>query len=168
MDDAVFGVRLAPTAPGPSGLDSVEFEFSANPGERLCDLRAVASSGEISRVMLAVKSALAHLDAVPTLVFDEIDVNLGGRAAGVVGNKLRALAERHQVLCITHLPQVAACGAAHYAVRKFTRSGRTMTEVSLLDRPGRLDEIARMLGGAPTAKTMAHAAEMLERGSGKV
>lgn len=162
LAQAEFEVRLAETPLSPAGLDAAEFVFTANPGEPPRDLRKAASSGEISRVMLAVKSVLARHDRVPVLVFDEIDVNLGGRAAGVVGRKLKELARRRQVLCITHLPQVAACGGAHFAVRKTVDSRRAATEVHKLDPEARVEELARMLAGSEmTAIAFRHAREML-------
>src|SRR4029434_1323804 len=114
-----FEARLsALDEPRPNGFDSVELLFSPNPGEPLKPLRAIASSGEISRLMLAVKSALAAHDAIPLLVFDEIDTNVGGEIANAVGTKMQALGRDHQVICITHLPQVAATAPCHFVVRK--------------------------------------------------
>src|SRR5205814_6412519 len=111
--------------PRPSGFDSVELLFSPNPGEPLKPLRAVASSGEISRLMLAIKSTLAAQDSIPLLVFDEIDVNVGGEIAQAVGAKMRGLASAHQVICITHLPPVAASASSHFVVTKQVTGGRT-------------------------------------------
>lgn len=162
LADAAFFVRLRETEPSVSGLDAVEFGFAPNPGEAEQPLRAIASSGEISRVMLAAKTALARHDRVPVLVFDEIDVNLGGAAGQAVGRKLAAVAEAHQVLCITHLPQVAACAAAQFAVAKAVRDGRTITRMLRLDKQERVEEIARMLGGRDlTSVTLRHARELL-------
>jgi DNA repair protein RecN (Recombination protein N) len=115
--------------------------FAPNPGESPRPLRAIASSGEMARVMLAVKTVLAAADAVPILIFDEVDANVGGETAVAVAEKLRGLASKHQVLCITHLAQVAAAGNRHYQVEKTVKKGRTLTGVSLLE------ELARMLGG---------------------
>jgi DNA repair protein RecN (Recombination protein N) len=143
----------------PSGLDAVEFQFAPNPGEPARPLRAIASSGELARVMLALKTALAAEDDVPLLVFDEVDANVGGETAHVVGQKMKQISRRRQVLCITHLPQVAVHAGAHYMVSKAIRSGRTESQVSLLDPSDRLDEIARMLGGGAAARH--HAEEML-------
>jgi DNA repair protein RecN (Recombination protein N) len=134
-------------APRSSGLEQVEFLFAPNPGEPAKPLRSIASSGEISRVMLAVKSALAAQDAVPLLVFDEIDANVGGEIAHAVGAKMRSLGERHQVLCITHLPQVAAAANAHYVVAKDFSGERTFSRLSEVKAKARIAEIARMLGG---------------------
>ncbi|MEP6937337.1 MAG: DNA repair protein RecN [Chthoniobacterales bacterium] len=150
--------------PGPraNGFDSVELLFSPNPGEPLKPLRAIASSGEISRVMLAVKSSLAALDAIPLLVFDEIDANVGGEIAHAVGAKMRALAAAHQVLCITHLPQVAAAASTHFVATKDVVAGRTFSELREVSGKTRREEIARMLGGK-TESALQHAATLLKR-----
>jgi DNA repair protein RecN (Recombination protein N) len=137
----------SPPAHSPSGLDSIEFEFAPNPGEPARLLRAIASSGEMSRVMLALKTALADQDEIPVLVFDEIDANVGGETAVAVGAKMRQIARRHQVICITHLPAVAADAASHFLVAKRLQGGRTVSEITPLDQPARVREIARMLGG---------------------
>src|SRR6516165_3086250 len=133
--------------PRPSGLDSIELLFSPNPGEPLKPLRAIASSGEISRLMLAIKSALAAHDAIPLLVFDEIDTNVGGEIANAVGTKMQALGRDHQVICITHLPQVAATAASHFVVTKDVTRGRTFSNLHQVTGKDRQEEIARMLGG---------------------
>ena len=130
-----------------SGLEAVEFLFAPNPGEPAKPLRSIASSGEISRVMLAVKSALAAQDAVPLLVFDEIDANVGGEIAHAVAAKMRSLGERHQVLCITHLPQVAAAASTQYVVAKDFSGERTFSRLGEVSGKARVAEIARMLGG---------------------
>ena len=137
----------AAASPRVSGLDSVELLFSPNPGEPLKPLRAIASSGEISRLMLAIKSALAAQDAVPLLVFDEIDANVGGEIAHAVGARMRELGREHQVLCITHLPQVAAAATSHFVVTKEVRAGRTFSQLREVTGDARQEEIARMLGG---------------------
>jgi DNA repair protein RecN (Recombination protein N) len=143
-----FKARLAPLPePRGSGLDSIEFLFSPNPGEPLKPLRAIASSGEISRLMLAVKAALASADAIPLLVFDEIDANVGGEIAHAVGAKMRALANDHQVICITHLPQVAAAAKTQFVVSKDVVAGRTRSRLNEVGGKPRKEEIARMLGG---------------------
>ncbi len=147
--------------PGPSGLDAVELVFSPNPGEPLKPLRAIASSGEISRLMLAIKSALAAHDAIPLLVFDEIDANVGGEIANAVGKKMRALADAHQILCITHLPQVAAAASSHFIVTKEVTGGRTYTQLHEVRGKERREEIARMLGGQ-TESALRHAATLLK------
>jgi DNA repair protein RecN (Recombination protein N) len=133
--------------PGPSGFDTVELLFSPNPGEPLKPLRAIASSGEISRLMLAIKSALAEHDAIPLLVFDEIDTNVGGEIAHAVGAKMQRLGRDHQVICITHLPQVAANASAHFVVTKDVARGRTFSNLHEVTGKARQEEIARMLGG---------------------
>lgn len=143
-----FDVSLAAAAaPKLSGMDGVELLFSPNPGEPLKPLRAIASSGEISRLMLAIKSALAEQDAVPLLVFDEIDANVGGEIAHAVGARMRELGAKHQVLCITHLPQVAATAQSHFVVTKEIAQGRTFSRLKEVTGKARLEEIARMLGG---------------------
>jgi DNA repair protein RecN (Recombination protein N) len=144
-----------------TGLDKIEFIFSPNQGETPRPLRAIASSGEMARVMLAVKTTLAEVDEVPILVFDEVDANVGGETATQVGKKLRGLGKSHQVLCITHLPQVAAQGEAHYKVEKSVEKGRTLTKLENLSGKNRIQEIARMLGGQ-NDKTLALAKALIE------
>ena len=144
-----------------SGLDTVEFQFAPNPGEPARPLRAIASSGEIARVMLALKTVLAAEDDVPVLVFDEVDANVGGETAHAVGEKMRQIAERHQVLCITHLAPVAASASAHYVVSKQVKAGRTVAAIERLEAPGRVTELARMLGGGGEAARL-HAEAMLK------
>jgi DNA repair protein RecN (Recombination protein N) len=147
-----FAIEMTPAAQaGPAGADHVEFIFAPNPGEAARPLRAIASSGEMARVMLAVKTTLAEVDDVPILIFDEVDANVGGETAGQVGRKLRSLGRSHQVLCITHLPQVAAQGSSHFAVEKNTKQGRTLTELTRLEGASREQELARMLGGQTKA-----------------
>jgi DNA repair protein RecN (Recombination protein N) len=133
--------------PRPNGFDAVELLFSPNPGEPLKPLRAIASSGEISRLMLAIKSALAAHDSIPLLVFDEIDTNVGGEIAHAVGAKMDTLGRDHQVICITHLPQVAANASSHFVVTKEVVRGRTYSQLREISGKGRQEEIARMLGG---------------------
>ncbi|HEY9076351.1 MAG TPA: DNA repair protein RecN [Anaerolineaceae bacterium] len=160
MNGARFGVDFR-TQPAPDGLpiesgvsvaydstgcDRVEFLIAPNPGEGLKPLVKIASGGETSRLMLALKNVLAQADAVPTLIFDEIDQGIGGRVGMMVGEKLWQLGRRHQVLCVTHLPQLAVFGDQHYAVRKLVESGRTQTRLELLTGESRLDELALMLG----------------------
>lgn len=154
-----FEVAFSETAPGPKGFDKIDFLFSANPGEAVQPLRNIASSGEISRVMLALKTVLAEADSVPILVFDEIDMNIGGETATTVGSELKKLAETHQVLCISHLAQVASQAELHYLVEKAVKSGRTSTDVKLLSSQKRTEEIARMLGGGKAA--LSHAKSLL-------
>src|SRR6266446_6497298 len=143
-----FEVKLAALdEPRLNGFDSVELLFSPNPGEPLKPLRAVASSGEISRLMLAIKSALAAHDAIPLLVFDEIDTNVGGEIAHAVGAKMRTLAGEHQLICITHLAPVAASASSHFVVTKEVVRGRTFSNLQEVSSKARRKEIARMLGG---------------------
>lgn len=158
---SLFRVDLTPTAaPLASGLDEVEFRFAPNPGEPDHPLRQVASSGEMSRVMLAVKSALAREDAIPLLVFDEIDANVGGEIAGAVGEKMASLGSLHQVISITHLPQVAALANHHYHVAKQVVDGRTLSVIRPVLGEDRIDEVARMLGGSSDS-AVAHAMSLL-------
>ena len=133
--------------PRASGFDALELLFSPNPGEPLKPLRAIASSGEISRLMLAIKSALAAHDAIPLLVFDEIDTNVGGEIAHAVGAKMLTLGHDHQLICITHLPQVAAIASSHFVVTKDVSRGRTFSSLREVTGKMRQEEIARMLGG---------------------
>jgi len=135
------------TDPGSQGFESIEFQFGPNPGEPLLPLRQIASSGEISRVMLAVKSALADQDATPLMVFDEIDANVGGEIARAVGRKMAALGTRHQVVAITHFPQVAANATSHFVVEKEVSGGRTRSRLFQVSGETRVLELVRMLGG---------------------
>jgi DNA repair protein RecN (Recombination protein N) len=159
---AGFEIHLDPQAePGPDGAELAEFLFAPNPGEPVQPLRAIASSGEISRVMLALKTALADQDKIPLLVFDEIDANVGGEIATKVAAKMKELGAGHQVLCITHLPQVAAAASAQFLVSKTLHDGRTETSLSpSLGDEERIAEIARMLGGV-SESAKAHAATLL-------
>lgn len=159
-----FWVQIDVCDAGPLGMDKLEFLFAPNAGEPSRALRAIASSGEISRVMLAVKSVLASHDKIPVLVFDEIDANVGGGMGTAIGRKLENVGKMHQVLCITHLPQVAMCGRSHYAVVKELVVNRTRTRIVPLEGEQRVEEIARMLGGRDlTSVTLKHAREMLKR-----
>ncbi|MDR3458209.1 MAG: DNA repair protein RecN [Verrucomicrobiae bacterium] len=147
-----FDVALtAATEPAATGLDVIEFQFAPNLGEPAKALRAIASSGEMARVMLALKTVLAAEDEIPVLVFDEVDANVGGETANAVGEKMQQIAAKRQVLCITHLPQVAAPADAHYVVTKQVKAGRTISEITLLDPKARVTELARMLGGQSEA-----------------
>lgn len=149
----------------PTGIDRLEFLLSANPGEDLKPLAKVASGGELSRILLALKSLLGHKGEAETMVFDEVDAGIGGRTAELVGLQLKRLAGRHQVICITHLPQIACYGAHHYRVVKESRDNQTFTQIRLLSRQERIDELSRMLGGiAISDTTRAHAEEILKRG----
>jgi len=147
--DEPAGEDARPT--GSMGFDTIEFQFAPNPGEPAKPLRAIASSGELARVMLALKTVLAAEDEIPVLVFDEVDANVGGETANAVGEKMRQIAHKRQVLCITHLPQVAAAGTAHYVVAKQVKDGRTISEISLLNKKERVTELTRMLGGQTDA-----------------
>lgn len=147
-----------------TGVDRIEFLLSPNPGEPLKPLARIASGGESARLLLALKSILSRVDEVPTLVFDEVDVGVGGRAGQVVGEKLWSISEQHQVVCITHLPQVAAFGDAHYAIAKLFSSDRTHTTVQRLSDDERVVELAAMLDGTPISEHSRRSAqEMLER-----
>jgi len=158
--------RGARVACDKTGVDRVEFMIAPNPGEPLKPLARIASGGESARLLLAMKSILSSVDVVPALVFDEVDVGVGGRAGGVVGEKLWSMTGNHQVICITHLPQVAAFGDAHFTIRKLVEEGRTRSTVTPLGWDDRVDEIAEMLDGLPisqasreTAKTMLQRAQ---------
>jgi len=159
---AGFSIGLADCAPGPHGADEVSFGFAPNPGEPMRPLKTIASSGEIARVMLAVKAVLAAHDSIPVLVFDEIDANIGGEVGRAVGQKLRKVAENHQVISITHLPQSAVYGQQHLVVSKEVVKGRTKMRIEALGDAQRVDEIARMLGGKGlTSVIESHARELL-------
>ncbi len=158
---SLFEVRLTPqSTPGPHGAESVEFFFGPNPGEPLKPLRQIASSGELARVMLALKSALAVQDDTPLLVFDEIDANVGGEIARAVGIKMRELGEKHQVIAITHFPQVAALADAHYLISKVQEAGRTVSQLRQIAGDARVNELVRMLG-TNSESAEAHARELL-------
>ncbi|MCX7790413.1 MAG: DNA repair protein RecN [Chloroflexaceae bacterium] len=146
-----------------TGIDRVEFLIAPNPGEPLKPLAKIASGGESARLLLALKSILSRVDEVATLIFDEIDVGVGGRAGHVVGQRLWTITENHQVICITHLPQVAAFADAHFHIRKDFASERTRTSVTQLDESQRIDEIAAMLDGAPSEHSRANARDILTR-----
>jgi len=161
MEKTCFVVSMVPVEPGPKGADALEFLISPNPGEPVRPLAKIASGGEMSRIMLALKTVTANPE-VPTLVFDEVDAGIGGRTAQVLGDKLAKLAEKCQVFCVTHLPQVASRASQHYRVEKVVREGRSFVEVRALDADDRVGEIARMLSGRETSETAAlHAREML-------
>lgn len=158
MDRTRMKVAVVPEesdeALGPAGRDRVDYLFSANQGEPLQPLARVASGGELSRVMLAMKTVLAETDRVPVLIFDEVDAGIGGAVAAVMGRRLRALANYHQVFCITHLPQIASQAGTHIVVEKAVIKKRTVTNARKLDRAGREEEIARMLGGLAITKAV--------------
>jgi DNA repair protein RecN (Recombination protein N) len=152
--------------PTQHGSERVEFRVAAHPGLEPGPLARVASGGELSRISLAVQTVLSQVAQVPTLIFDEVDAGIGGRVAEIVGQMLRRLGERHQVMCVTHLPQVAACAEHHFSVAKAERSGKVTSKVERLTTERRVDEVARMLGGLKvTRATRAHAAEMLRDAS---
>lgn len=160
---SAFDIQLIPLAePHFSGMEQTEFLISPNPGEPLKPLRQIASSGELARIMLAVKSALAHQDATPLLVFDEIDANVGGEIARAVGEKMVALSERHQVIAITHFPQVAALSHTHFLVKKDISHGRTISSIEEVNGELRVQELVRMLGGGGNS-ARAHAMALLGR-----
>ena len=163
MPRAQFVCQLEETDLTPDGLDSLRFLMTANVGEALKPLSKVASGGELARIMLAIKNVLAEQDRVGTLIFDEVDAGVSGRAAQKVAEKLRAVSKNKQVLCVTHLPQIAAAADVHLLIAKTEREGRTYTQVTALDRPGRTREIARIIGGAEiTETTLRSAGEMLQ------
>ena len=164
---AGFNVALTGAAPQAHGCDALAYMFEPNPGETARPLSDVASSGEIARVMLAIKGVIASHDPAGTLVFDEIDANLGGEAGMVVGAKMKAVSDRAQVIAITHLPQSAVYGARHLVVSKSVAGGRTRTEISEVEGEARVSEIARMLGGEKlTSVVRKHAKELLQLASG--
>lgn len=163
---ADFQVRIVPLADlSPSGDCSVEFLFSPNVGEAPLPLNRIASSGELARVMLALKTVLADLDEVPVLVFDEVDANVGGEIGRVVGEKMAGIARRHQVLCVTHLPQVAAQATCHLVVTKDQSKDRAVVTIEPIHatRKARVSELARMLGDRNAKSALAHAEELLGR-----
>ena len=154
---ADFAIAFSACDAGPGGTDRIEFLFSANPGVPVKPLRDVASSGELSRVMLAVKTVLAETDHIGTIIFDEIDANIGGETASVVANELNALGSRKQILCISHLAQVAARAKTHFAVEKRTAEDSAVSVIHRLAPAGRIREISRMLGGGTAAENHAKA-----------
>ena len=161
LDQAAFTQHASRTTL--QGFDTVEFQFAPNPGEPVHPLRAIASSGELARVMLALKTVLAAEDQIPVLVFDEVDANVGGETANAVGEKMQQIAQKRQVLCITHLPQVAAPASAHFVATKHLQAGRTVSEITRLDQKVRVTELARMLGGQ-TEAARKHAEALLRGG----
>jgi DNA repair protein RecN (Recombination protein N) len=146
-----------------NGLDRIEFLISPNTGEPLKPLSKIASGGEMSRIMLAIKTILADVDEIPTMIFDEIDIGVSGRAAQRVGEKLSFISKNHQVLCVTHLAQIASMADNHYLIEKFSNEESTETKVQRLKGNSIRDEIARILGGSNISDiTLKHAEEMLE------
>jgi len=165
MDKATFELQLTACEPGPTGCDEAEMIVRTNPGQPLLPLRRVASGGELSRVMLAIKSVLARTDRSSVLVFDEVDAHVGGRLGSVIGEKLRGLAGQHQVICITHLPQIAAYATRHLKVSKTTQRGQTRTEVDLIEGQARVDELAEMIAGPNKTPTSRRQARELLKGA---
>lgn len=163
MPHVTLQVSMEPTALTVTGGDKVEFMLSSNPGEPPKSLARTASGGELSRIMLALKRVLAEVDEIDTLVFDEVDSGISGRAASKVGTLLRQIAAGHQVLCVTHLAQMAACGHAHLLVSKQVEAGRTYTRVEALDEEDRLEEMARIIGGEVTDTTLSTARELRQK-----
>ena len=144
-----------------TGMDQIQFLMSANVGEALKPIQKVASGGELARIMLALKNVLAEDDGIGSLVFDEVDTGVSGRAAQKVAEKMADVARRKQVLCVTHLPQIAAIADTHFSVEKGERDGRTYTRVERLDARGREDELARLIGGAEVTDALRRSAEEL-------
>ncbi len=164
MANTLFRVAFHPSERGftPTGCDRVEFQIAPNPGEPLRPLAKIASGGELSRLMLALKTIFIDVDPIDTVVFDEIDTGVSGRAAQAIAEKMAGLARRNQVLCVTHQPQVACMADHHYLIAKEVADQKTQTRVQRLDEDGRTTELARMLGGVEvTATTRRHAEEML-------
>jgi DNA repair protein RecN (Recombination protein N) len=161
FSNAEFKIDMRQESITSTGLDRVEFMFSANPGEPPKPLIKIASGGELSRVMLALKGILADVDNLPVLIFDEVDAGIGGRTAESVGKKLKKISNKHQVLCTTHLPQIASLGDFHLQINKRQRDGRVYVEVKELVGKERQDEIARMLSGKITDTSLKHAKELL-------
>ena len=147
----------------PGGYDEAQFLISTNPGQPLRPLKDVASGGELSRIMLAIKTVLADTDDIPTLIFDEIDTGISGRTAQKVSEKLAYIGRTHQVICITHLPQIAAMADVHFEIAKSSSNGQTVTTIRVLDRQASIEELARLLGGARiTDAVLKNASEMKE------
>jgi DNA repair protein RecN (Recombination protein N) len=162
-DGGPFVINGIPVRIGETGMDRAEFFISSNPGEEPKPLKKVASGGEISRVMLALKTIFSKSDSIETLVFDEIDVGIGGLTANNVAVKMREISRNRQIVVITHLPQIAARAEHHYVISKTSEGGKTFTRVTEIQGDKRTEEIARMLGGE-TQAAMVHAKEMLSSG----
>ncbi len=165
MPKVRFSILFEKTEPGETGADGVRFLMSANVGEELKPINKVASGGELARIMLALKNVLAENEAIGTLVFDEVDTGVSGRAAQKVAEKLCQVSRKKQVLCVTHLPQLAAMADTHFSVEKGERDGRTYTKLESLNREGRCRELARLTGGASVTETMLQSAEELIAGA---
>ena len=161
--DAKLEIRVSPlSAPTENGMDDVEILIATNRGEPMKPLAKIASGGEMSRIMLAFKNVIGSCDNIPTLIFDEIDSGISGITASIVGKKLREIAKHHQIICITHLPQIAACGDSNYRIYKETDEEKTYTNIQKLSGDGRIEEIARLLGGSTvTETTLASARELI-------
>ena len=166
MKGARFDIALLPSSPTVHGLEQVQFQVAANKGNPPRPLNKVASGGELARISLALQVVTSQYTEIPTLIFDEVDTGIGGGVAEMVGKALRTLGKKHQVLAVTHLPQVASCGENHWQVRKHSEGEQTVSEISVLDEGQRIEEIARMLGGEViTETTRLHAAELLQLAS---
>lgn len=166
MKGARFDIVLLPSSPTAHGLEQVQFQVAANKGNPPRPLNKVASGGELARISLALQVVTSQYTQIPTLIFDEVDTGIGGGVAEMVGKALRALGKKHQVLAVTHLPQVASCGENHWRVCKHSEGGQTVSKISMLDENQRIGEIARMLGGEViTETTRRHAAELLQLAS---
>ncbi|WP_301668978.1 DNA repair protein RecN [Neisseria benedictiae] len=166
MKGARFDIVLLPSSPTAHGLEQVQFQVAVNKGNPPRPLNKVASGGELARISLALQVVASQYTQVPTLIFDEVDTGIGGGVAEMVGKALRALGRKHQVLAVTHLPQVASCGENHWRVRKHSEGEQTVSEISILDEIQRIEEVARMLGGEIiTDTTRQHAAELLQLAS---
>jgi len=166
MKGARFDIALLPSSPTAHGLEQVQFQVAANKGNPPRPLNKVASGGELARISLALQVVTSQYTEIPTLIFDEVDTGIGGGVAEMVGKALRTLGKKHQVLAVTHLPQVASCGENHWQVRKHSEGEQTVSEISMLDEGQRIEEIARMLGGEViTETTRLHAAELLQLAS---
>ena len=168
--DVSFEISVKPDedALSSSGYDLVEFLISTNPGEKIRPLTEVASGGELSRIMLALKSVLADEDSVGTLIFDEIDTGISGRTAQKVSAKLKQLSGAHQVICITHLPQIAAAADKHFEISKQVEGSRTVTDVAALDEEASVKELARMLGGAKITDNVINNAREMKMLAGSI
>lgn len=163
FSDAELTVLVEPCPPSPKGSDRVELLIKTNKGESSKPLAKIASGGELSRIMLAMKRIIGDLDGIPTMIFDEIDAGISGRAAGAVGDKLRAISKGHQVICITHLPQIAASGDHHYRIEKTSDESSTRTTVVPVSEEGRIEELARLLSGTSVTETAREQAKELLR-----
>jgi len=167
MPNASFKVDITREEnPNENGFDRVEFLISTNIGEPLKPLAKIASGGELSRIMLALKTVLASSDGIPTLIFDEVDTGISGKTAQRVAEKMAYLSKKHQLICVTHLPQIASMADAHYFISKISNKNRTYIKLTELDYEGRIKELARIMGGENvTFTTLEHAKELLEMAS---